>query len=101
MKLGPETQEVLESVCERLVRYWRSSGRANVAEDLAQDGILRCLVKHHLWEDKQGQHLQRYLFKTGVREGVNYIRLNYALRVHLRRAEPRGTIWGPPKTWGK
>ena len=27
--------------------------------------------------------------------------LNYALPVHLVRAEPPGTIWGPPKTWGK
>ncbi len=27
--------------------------------------------------------------------------LNYALRVQLRRAEPRGTIGRPPKTWGK
>ena len=39
--------------------------------------------------------------KIFTREGCGGCHLNYALRVHLRRAEPRGTIWGPPKTWGK
>ena len=29
------------------------------------------------------------------------LHLNYALPVHLVRAEPPGTIWGSPKTWGK
>ena len=32
---------------------------------------------------------------------VGRYNLNYALRVQLRRAEPPGTIGGPPKTWVK
>ena len=46
----------------------------------------------------------RRLIDMAIRRGGSYFltyHLNYALPVHLVRAEPPGTIWGPPKTWGK
>ena len=43
----------------------------------------------------------RETFEAWSKSESRFLNLNYALPVHLVRAEPPGTIWGSPKTWGK
>ena len=80
----------------RLETDWGDSG-LTVREYLKREfGVVSARV-----DARQEERDARWFRKLLVQETRGFWILNYALRLHLVRAEPPGTIWEPPKTWGK
>ena len=67
------SEEVLLSVYRSLVRYWISRQMSlDKAEDLAQEGILKCLQKAGKWQGKAS--LTTFLIEVGKNAGRDQLR---------------------------
>lgn len=71
----PCSEDVLLSVYKSLVRYWISRGMSSdKAEDLAQEGILKCLQKIGKWKGKNNASLKTFLITVGKNAGRDVVR---------------------------
>ena len=71
----PCSEDVLISVYRSLVRYWVFRGVAlDKAEDLAQEGILKCLQKARKWKGKNNASLKTFLIEVGKNAGRDVVR---------------------------
>ena len=69
----PCSEDVLISVYRSLVRYWISRQMSSdKAEDLAQEGILKCLQKAGKWRGKAS--LKTFLITVGKNAGRDVVR---------------------------
>jgi RNA polymerase sigma-70 factor (ECF subfamily) len=83
--------DVLVAVYRSLLRYWIKQGvTKEKAEDLAQEGLLRCLEKHQKWNGKASQ--KTFLTTVGKNAGVDLIRREARQeRIKQRYAEKVGS----------
>jgi RNA polymerase sigma factor (sigma-70 family) len=69
----PKSEAVLVAVYETLVRYWLSRHLPrDKAEDLAQEGVLKCLQQASKWRGKAS--LKTFWVKVGKNAGLDYLR---------------------------
>jgi RNA polymerase sigma factor (sigma-70 family) len=74
-KQQPCSEDVLLSVYRSLVRYWISRQMSSdKAEDLAQEGILKCLQKAGKWQRKNNASLETFLITVGKNAGRDVVR---------------------------
>ena len=65
--------DVLVAVYHTLLRYWISRGvTKEKAEDLAQEGLLKCLQKASQWKGKAS--LKTFLTAVGKNAGRDFLR---------------------------
>jgi RNA polymerase sigma factor (sigma-70 family) len=92
---GPIT-DVLVAVYHTLLRYWISRGVSKEkAEDLAQEGLLKCLCKANKWEGKAS--LKTFLVTVGKNAGRDFLRKEARQERIKQRA---GQVVGSPEDDG-
>lgn len=71
----PCSEDVLLSVYRSLVRYWILRQMSlDKAEDLAQEGILKCLQNAGKWQGKNNASLKTFLIEVGKNAGRDVVR---------------------------
>ena len=71
----PCSEDVLLSVYKSLVRYWVLRQMSlDKAEDLAQEGILKCLQKAGKWHGENNASLETFLITVGKNAGRDVVR---------------------------
>jgi RNA polymerase sigma factor (sigma-70 family) len=70
---GPVASDLLAAVHKSLLRYWlKQRVPKEKAEDLAQEGIVKCLVKASKWNGRAS--LKTFLITVGKNGGTDYLR---------------------------
>src|SRR5437868_15263211 len=83
----PTSDEILIAVYQSLLRYWiKQQVPQEKAEDLAQEGLLKCLLKAHQW--KGTASLKTFLTAVGKNAGYDFLRKEARQeRIKQRNAE--------------
>jgi DNA-directed RNA polymerase specialized sigma24 family protein len=73
------TEDELWSVYHSLVRYWTKRGFQQEAEDLAQEGLHKCLLSFGKWEGRKGWQgktasIRTFFVRVGINKGKDYLR---------------------------
>ena len=107
LKENPKSEEVLSNLAsvytkqekyEDAARIFRDLLKLNPESTAAHEGVGYACYRQEKYDEAREHYEALISVTTDSYEGWY---LNYALRVQLRRAEPPGTIGGPPKTWVK
>ncbi len=73
MKTEPVSEDLLVAIYEALLKYWLSRQLPKEkAEDLAQEGLVKCLRKAQQW--KKRASLKTFLITVGKNGGRDYLR---------------------------
>lgn len=75
----PLTEAELNSVYESLLRYWTKKGLRQDAEDLAQEGVRKCLLAYGKWDSREGwsgkrASMKTFLIRVAINSGNDYLR---------------------------
>ena len=69
----PVAGDLLAAVHKSLLRYWAKQGvPKEKAEDLAQEGIVKCLLSANKWSKRAS--LKTFLITVGKNRGKDYLR---------------------------
>ena len=72
-KPEPNTEDLLLAVYQSLLRYWMKQGVSKEkAEDLAQEGVLKCLMTCEKWKKKSS--LKTFLIAVAKNVGRDVLR---------------------------
>lgn len=74
-KPEPISEDLLLAVFHSLLRYWIKQGVSKEkAEDLAQDGIVKCLLTCEKWKGKRNASLKTFLIAVAKNVGRDVLR---------------------------
>lgn len=74
-KPEPISEDLLLAVYQSLLRYWIKQGVSKEkAEDLAQEGILKCLRACEKWRGKRNASLKTFLIAVAKNAGRDVLR---------------------------
>jgi RNA polymerase sigma factor (sigma-70 family) len=74
-KPEPISEDLLLAVYQSLLRYWIKQGVSKeIAEDLAQEGILKCLRTCEKWEGRRNASLKTFLIAVAKNVGRDVLR---------------------------
>jgi len=74
------TEKELVDLRRVFVRYWNKNKRWNLADDLAQIGLVQCWLKSDKYKAKKGKKNGRpasrktFLVRVGINKGKSYLR---------------------------
>lgn len=68
------SQEELLQIYQTLFNYWISRGLFDLAEDLAQEGVLKCQQNAGKWKASNKASLKTFLVTVGKNRGIDYLR---------------------------
>jgi len=75
VKPEPISEDLLLAVYQSLFRYWIKQGNSiEKAEDLAQEGILKCLQACEKWEGRENASLKTFLVAVAKNAGFDIVR---------------------------
>jgi DNA-directed RNA polymerase specialized sigma24 family protein len=77
VKLPAVTEEALKATLANLSKsleaHWRKQGQWGLAEDLAQEGLLKVLKQQRSWEHKRGS-LDAFFYTVGLNAGKDLLK---------------------------
>jgi len=77
VKLPAVSEEALKATLDKLSKslaaHWRKQGQWGLAEDLAQEGLLKVLQKQRSWEHKRGS-LDAFFYAVGLNAGKDLLK---------------------------
>lgn len=81
------SEDILIAVYQSLLRYWiKQRVSKEKAEDLAQEGLLKCLLKSSKWNGKAS--IKTFLVTVGKNAGYDFLRKEARQeRIKQRKAE--------------
>jgi DNA-directed RNA polymerase specialized sigma24 family protein len=71
------TEEALEatlvSLQQKLRGYWQKHGQWGLADDLAQEGLLKALKQQHSWKQQRGD-IDAFFYTVGLNAGKDLLK---------------------------
>ena len=68
------SDEDMKYLLEKLTKHWIRKNQRQIAEDLAQAGVIHAWLKQGKYEGKNGARLRTFCFKVGLNAGRSILR---------------------------
>ena len=66
-------EATLVTLAKKLAGYWQTHGQWSLAEDLAQEGVLKALQKYDSWDEERGS-LDTFFYRVGLNKGKDLLK---------------------------